>query len=336
MSKTYKAAVIGYGPAFNMGKHHIDSILANEGFTIAGICDGSPERAAAAKKDYPQAETFTDAEAMLAQVKPDLVTIITPHNTHAPLALKALNGGAHVVVEKPMAITTDEVKAMLAAAKANNRSLSTFHNRRWDADFVVLRDLVRSGIIGKIFRVEAGFNGYNKQGTWWRSNKVVSGGAIYDWGAHFTDWILNVVPSPIAHVTGFQVKHPDWNEYSNEDHSEYTITFTDGCLATLTISNLSMVDKPRWIVRGHLGSIVAANDHFVISRQDGGRKWTTTVRFDSVKSDWHAYYRNVCAHIKSGEPLVITPESAGRVISVLDSACQSAAKGGQPVVPFLA
>ena len=66
-----------------------------------------------------------------------------------------------------------------------------------------------------------------------------------------------------------------------------------------------------------------------------GRNWTTDVRYDSEKSDWHAYYRNVCDHLRDGQPLVITPESAGRVICVLDCANQSAAAGGQPRKPWL-
>ena len=335
-AKTYKVAVIGYGPAFNMGKHHIDSILANPGFQIAAVVDLTPERREAAKKDYPQIETFADVAEMLKKVKPALCVIITPHNVHAPVAIQCLNAKANVVVEKPMAITTAEVKAMLAAAKKNKVMLSTFHNRRWDADFVVLRDLVRAGLIGKVFRIEAGFNGYRQQGTWWRSNKDISGGAIYDWGAHFTDWILQIGNDEIVNVTGFQVKNPEWQTYTNEDHSEYTIRFKGGCVATLTISNLSAVDRPKWTIRGDKGSIVAGGDAFTIQRFDGGRMWTSSVRYDSVKSDWHAYYRNVCAHIRDGEPLIITAESAGRVISVLDAADTSAEQGGKPIVPFLA
>lgn len=333
MSKTFKVAVIGYGPAFNMGPTHINSIIANPGFEIAAVCDASEERQKAAKEAYPQIQTFGDVGVMLDTVKLDLAVIITPHFVHAPLALQCLKKKVSVVVEKPMAITTQEVSDMIAAAKKAKVMLSTFHNRRWDSDFVILRDLVKAGLIGKVFRIEAGFNGYSEQGTWWRSDKKISGGAIYDWGAHFTDWILQIADGKVAHVTGFQVKHPDWTKYTNEDHSEYTATFDSGCVATLTISNLSAIQKPRWIVRGTNGSIVAGNDAFTVTRYEGGRKWTTEVRYDSIKSDWHAYYRNVCAHLRDGEPLVITPESAARVITVLDSANASAGQNGAPVVP---
>lgn len=333
--KMFRFAVIGFGPSFNMGPCHINSIKENQGFELAAVCDASADRQKAAKEAYPGIETFGDVDQMLAQIKPALTTIITPHCTHAELAIKALKAGSSVVVEKPMCITTKEVKAMMKAAKDHGVMLSTFHNRRWDKDFVVLRDLVRAGTIGKVFRIEAGFNGYGKQGSWWRSNREISGGAIYDWGAHFTDWILQIGNDEVAWVSGYQVKNPEWTSYTNEDHSEYTVGFANGCIATLTMSNLSLIERPRWIVRGDKGSIVAGNDSFTVKRHDGTDVWTTTVPYSRGQGDWNCYYRNVCSHLRDGEELVITAESAGRVICVLDCANRSAAAGGKQIKPEL-
>ncbi|NLF38469.1 Gfo/Idh/MocA family oxidoreductase [bacterium] len=333
--KTFSFAVIGYGPSFNMAPQHIDAILRHPAFRLTAVCDTSKERLAAAREAYPHITTFTSADTMLKRTDLDLAVIITPHNTHAPLALKCLRAGLHVVVEKPLAITTGEVRQMLAAARAKKRMLSTFHNRRWDNDYLVLRDILASGVIGDVFRIEAGCNGYHKQRDWWRSSKAVSGGSIYDWGAHFTDWILSLVPAKITSVTGFQAKHPAWKDYTNEDHSEYSLQFDNGCLATLTMSNLSAIDRPRWVLRGTNGSITAAQKSFVVKQYKDGRLWTTEYPFDNAKSDWHAYYRNVCAHLASGEPLVITADASARVIGVLHAADVSAHKGGAPVIPFI-
>jgi predicted dehydrogenase len=110
-------------------------------------------------------------------------------------------------------------------------------------------------------------------------------------------------------------------------------------LATLFMSNLSMIHRCRWTVRGDKGSIVSedGDQRFLVKRiGEDGKEWSTTVSWANQKGDWHAYYRNVCAHIRDGEPLIITAESAGRVISVLDAADTSAEKGGAPVVPHLA
>ncbi|HIL11004.1 MAG TPA: Gfo/Idh/MocA family oxidoreductase, partial [Candidatus Latescibacteria bacterium] len=264
-----------------------------------------------------------------------LVTIITPHNTHAKLAVQCLNAGVNVVCEKPLAITSAEVKQMLAAAKKKKVMISTFHNRRWDGDFVVLRDLIRKEkIIGRVFRIEAGFFGYGEQGTWWRSNKEVSGGAIYDWGAHFTDWILNIITDPVDWVSGYQVKNHEWSKYDNEDHSEYTVRFKGGCTATLTMSNLSMSPRPRWRILGEKGSIEDVGGKYLVKTIVNGRQMSTEVPF--AESNWDAYYENVYKHLMGRAKLVITPESAGRVIGVLEAANISAARGSQPVKPAFA
>ena len=194
----FRVGVIGYSGAFNMGQLHLTSMAKNEGVEVAAVCELDPALRQAAEEDFPGIKTYSRIGTMLRNANLDLVTIITPHNTHAKLAVQCLNAGVRVVCEKPLAITSAEVKRMQAAAKKNKVMISTFHNRRWDGDFVVLRDLIlKEQIIGRVFRIEAGFYGYGEQGTWWRSNRKISGGAIYDWGAHFTDWILNIVPEKI-------------------------------------------------------------------------------------------------------------------------------------------
>lgn len=330
-----RCGVVGYGGAFNMGRTHLTSMQRNRRMEVAAVCELDPARRAVATEDFPGIKTYGSVGQMLRSADLDLVTIITPHNTHAKLAVQCLNAGVNVVCEKPLAITSGEVKQMLAAAKKNKVMISTFHNRRWDGDFVVLRDLIRKEkIIGRVFRIEAGFYGYGEQGTWWRSNKKISGGAIYDWGAHFTDWILNIVTDPVAWVSGYQVKNRQWSKYDNEDHSEYTLRFKGGCTATLTMSNLSMSSKSRWRVLGERGSIEDVGGKYLVKTIVNGRQMSTEVPF--AESNWNAYYENVYKHLLGRAKLVITPESAGRVIGVLEAANISAASGSRLVKPAFA
>ena len=223
--KNIRCGVVGYGGAFNMGQTHLNSMTRNRRMEVAAVCELDAARRKVAEEDFPGVETFAEVGDMLKNAELDLVTIITPHNTHSPLAIECLNAGVNVVCEKPLAITSRQVKDMMSAAKKNGVMLSTFHNRRWDGDFQTLRDLVnKEKAIGRVHRIEAGFYGYGAQGNWWRSDRKISGGAIYDWGAHFTDWILNVVPEKIDWVSGYQVKNRAWKGYSNEDHSEYSLS----------------------------------------------------------------------------------------------------------------
>jgi scyllo-inositol 2-dehydrogenase (NADP+) len=332
MAEAIRCGVVGYGGAFNMGQTHLNSMARHARMEVAAVCELDAARRKVAESDFPGVQTYARVGDMLKRADLDLVTIITPHNTHAPLAIQCLNAGVNVVCEKPLAITSSEVKDMIKAAKNNKVMLSTFHNRRWDGDFQTLRDLVRKEkIIGRVHRLEAGFYGYGPQGNWWRSDRKISGGAIYDWGAHFTDWILNVVPEKIDWVSGYQLKNKEWKGYSNEDHSEYSLRFASGTLATLTISNLSMSGRPRWRVLGERGSIEDIGGKFLVKTVVNGRQMSTEVEF--AKSNWHAYYENVYKHLLGRAKLIITPESAARVIGVLEAANVSAARKSAPVKP---
>ncbi len=330
MAELIRCGVVGYGGAFNMGQTHLNSMIRNRRMEVAAVCELDPSRRKVAAEDFPGIKTYARVGDMLRGADLDLVTIITPHNTHAALAVQCLSAGVHVVCEKPLAITSREVKDMIAAAKRNKVMLSTFHNRRWDGDFQTLRDLVRKEkIIGRVHRIEAGFYGYGPQGNWWRSDRKISGGAIYDWGAHFTDWILNIVPEKVDWVSGYQVKNKEWKGYSNEDHSEYSLRFSGGCLATLTMSNLSMSTRPRWRVLGEQGSIEDVGGKFLVKTMVNGRQMSTEVDF--AQSNWHAYYENIYRHLQGRAKLIITPESAARVIGVLEAANVSAGRGSAPV-----
>mgnify|MGYP000903245550 FL=1 len=121
-----KVAVIGYGGAFNMGKWHLEE-MRKAGMTPVAVADLDKERLKIARRDFPGIKTYTSVAGMLGRSDCDLVTIITPHNTHARLALKCLRAGKHVVVEKPMAISTRDCDAMIAEAKKRRLLLSTYH-----------------------------------------------------------------------------------------------------------------------------------------------------------------------------------------------------------------
>jgi len=124
-------AVIGYGGVFNMGKWHLEE-MRGAGMTPVAVADLDPERLKAARRDFPGIKTYTSASGMLRRSGCDLVTIITPHDTHAALAMKCLRAGKHVVVEKPMSITTAECDRMIAEAGRRKLLLTTYHNRHWD------------------------------------------------------------------------------------------------------------------------------------------------------------------------------------------------------------
>ncbi|MDE0088528.1 MAG: Gfo/Idh/MocA family oxidoreductase, partial [Candidatus Poribacteria bacterium] len=151
MADIIKGAVLGYGAAFNMGKAHANMMQGTEGITCVAVCDIDPERTKAAKQDFPDARTYNSVEDLVADEDVDLIANVLPHSLHCGPTVAAHNAGKHVVVEKPMCVTIAEATEMITAAKENDVMLSVHHNRRWDADFWTLREIVHSGVIGKVY-----------------------------------------------------------------------------------------------------------------------------------------------------------------------------------------
>ena len=321
-----KCAVVGYGPAFNMGKAHCDQIRATKGLELVAVCDADHKRIEAAKKDFPSISAYGDLGEMLKKADVDLVTVVVPHNVHASLALQCLKAGKNVIVEKPMCITTVEATAMINEAKKRNLMLTVFHNRRLDGDYLALKEAINEGKIGKVFHIEAFMGGYGHPGTWWRSNKKASGGAIYDWGAHLLDWVLNLVPEKIAGVTGYFYKLV-WTDVTNEDQVEAAIRFESGALVDVQMSNLASIGKSRWRILGTKGGITSVPDKecFRMVTYADGKPVESQINFK--KGEHSAYYRNIADHLLKGTELLVKPEEARRVIAVMEAAEESSKKG---------
>jgi len=323
-------AVIGYGPAFNMGKAHCNWIQKTKGLDLFAVCDLDPKRTEAAKKDFPGIVTFNDVDDLLEESF-DLATIVTPHNVHAPLALKCLEAGRNVIVEKPMCITVDEATRMIEAAKKSGVMLSVFHNRRWDGDFLALKEILRKGLIGEVFHLEAFAGGYGHPGKWWRSDKRVSGGAMYDWGAHFIDWILNLVPGRMEGIVGFSHKLV-WKDVTNEDDVRAIIKFDSGAVADFQMSSIARIGKPRWRILGTKGGIVDGDKSFKVGTFVKGIQADMEVKYK--ESNWNGFYENISEHLNKGKELAVKPEEARRVIAVMETAERSWKSGKVEKVPY--
>jgi len=323
--RTLKAGCIGYGAAFNISREHLESMQA-AGLELVAVCDVDAERRKAAEAEWPSVKTHASTAQMLKKSDVELVAVNTPHNMHAKLAIGCLNAGRHVVTEKPMCITTKEADAMIAAARRNKRMLSVFHNRRWDGDYMAIKDIIGRGLLGDVFQIELCGGGYGHPGHWWRSEKRISGGTFYDWGAHFVDWVLGLVPVKVSEISGHFVEKAVWHDVTNEDHCQAVVRFANGCSAAIELSNLAALPKNRWRILGTKGALLDLGDEKfqVVSYKDGARM---DCQVPYMASDWHAYYRNVADHLFLGEPLEVTAESARRVIAVIETAEKSSRAG---------
>jgi scyllo-inositol 2-dehydrogenase (NADP+) len=336
-----RCAVVGYGAAFHQGRSHARQIRETPGLRLTAVCDLDPARVEAAKADFPDIAGYTDLERMVADGVADLAAIVVPHRHHAPAALTCLRGGLHVVLEKPMALTVAECTALIEEARARGRMLTVYHNRRADGDFSTLRGLLRDGVIGQVFHIEYYGGGYGRPGGGWRADKAISGGAFYDWGAHIVDWVLGLMEERMVAVTGFFHKRV-WHDVTNEDQVQAVIRFAGGQVADVQQSHISLGPKARWRILGTEGAILDRGDRVRVGQGERGA-FLVRIRVHGYPAEFQVPYRDpvpasfyarVQAHLARGEPLPVTPESARRVIAVLELAERSSASGRSEPVPY--
>ena len=301
--------------------------------TVA-MCDAAAARVEAARQELPGMDGYyTDVNDLLTHPGLDLVVVILPHNLHAPMAIKCLEAGKNVILEKPFCLNVDEANRMITTAEANGRMLSVFHNRRWDGDYLTIQDIIARGLIGEVFHIEAGIGSYSHPGFWWRSDKAVSGGVMFDWGAHFIDWILTLVPSQVTQILGDFQKRV-WQAVTNEDHGAAFVRFQNGVTADFMVSSIAASLRPKWRITGTKGAIVADwSENLQVTSYTSGIRQDSTIKVTLPGYGSVQYYRNIADHLLLGEKLIVTPQSARRVIGVIEAA-QRSSELGRSLPPF--
>jgi scyllo-inositol 2-dehydrogenase (NADP+) len=335
--KTYQhpseitVGVVGYGGAFNMGRSHLQLSQAT-GMTPLAVAEVDASRLEVAKEEFPGIETYSSMEEMIRKSPVDLIVLITPHNTHAALALQCLKAGRHVVCEKPLAVTTAEVDSMIAAARKSDVMLSTFHNRHWDGRArLAVEQIVKKQAIGEVVKIECHMGGYGQPRDWWRTSRSISGGILYDWGVHLLEYSLQLIDDEIVEVTGFQHSgfwgpKTRWKADANEDEGQAIVRFKSGRWLTLTISTLAASPREGWItVTGTKGTWImdAAHSKKILPQASG----STTTLIKNPDDDGQKYYDNIRDHLVDGADLIISAEWSRRPIHIIDLAVRSAQQG---------
>ncbi len=345
--------LLGYAPS--VGRGHGLGVQKTAGLTLRACCDLNPNRLETAHRDFPDIHTTVSAAEFAENDDVDLVIIATPPNTHCRLTLDMLAAGKHVVCEKPLALDSRQTAQMAAAAAKADLHLSCHQNRRWDPDYVAIKAALAAGRIGELFYLETFVGGFHHPCGYWHSDMTVSGGAAYDWGAHYLDWIVGLMPQPIAAVTGTRHKRV-WHDVTNNDQERIQIRFTDGAEAEFIHSDIAAARKPKWYLLGTRGAIcghwrdVAAYTpdslhyfqqydipatemppHLVVHHRDKDGHFTAHEPALPPRVPW-AFHRNLADHLLLGEPLGAPLADSIKVVHILEAAARSAANHGKPEV----
>jgi predicted dehydrogenase len=341
--------LVGYGGW--LGKVHGLALEATPGLGFRAVCDAHPERVREAEQDFPAVKRYNSSRALAEDPAVDLVIIATPPNTHETLALDMLAAGKHVVCEKPLALSVTEAAAMVEASEKRGLHLSCHQNRRWDVDFLAIKEAVTDGLIGDPFYVETFVGGFSHPCGYWHSHQPVSGGTAFDWGGHYLDWIVDLIPHRVEAVIGTRHKRV-WHDITNADQERIQIRFAGGREAEFIHSEIAAARKAKWYLLGTEGAIVGhwreitayevdpilyyhgheipitemVPDLTLHRRHHSGQ--IVLQKLALPRREPYPFHRNLADHLLTGEPLVATLEGSVQVVVILEAAARSAAKGG--------
>jgi scyllo-inositol 2-dehydrogenase (NADP+) len=287
---------------------------------------------------------YATLDEALAVPEVRLVVLATPHDSHAELAIRVLGAGKDCVVDKVMALSTADADRMIAARDASGRLLSVFHNRRWDWDFVTLKDVLARGRIGRPLVIESTVCRYAAPRSW-RGQAASAGTILHDWGAHLIDQALELGLGPCRRLTAWVVPAP-WPGVDSGGHGQIVLEF-DVVLFQLATSRICRLDRPRWWVLGTDGAYVKFGidpqedalrggdidrasepaEHcgrLRVASKSGAPGEVVETVVPTVRGHWDAYYANLADALLGRAPLAVTAEQAREVVRVLEAATQSA------------
>ncbi len=341
------AAIIGYG---GMGSWHGEYLRRSDAVNLMGVYDILPERCAAAEAKGIHA--YSSLKALLGDPAIDFVTIAVPNDQHKPLALEALKAGKHVICEKPVTLSSADLQEMLDAAVRAGRILTVHQNRRWDGEFLVMRDLYRSGELGDVFHLESRCHGSRGIPGDWRQRPEQGGGMVLDWGIHLIDQIMGIVTDRKLKKIWCKCDHIT-NELV-DDGFKLEMYFEGDVTAHVEVGTSNFIQLPRFYMIGRNGAaliptwgadadvvwchnynekevvpvVTAAGITKTMAPRDD--KSLSSKKIPQPHADVHDFYRNFVKAIDGLEPQIVTPHEMMVDMKIMEAAFESD-RTGMPV-----
>jgi scyllo-inositol 2-dehydrogenase (NADP+) len=341
-----RVGLVGFG--LGGAVFHAPLIDAVPALSLASIVTTDPERVARARERYPSARVLPDVETLLASTgEHDLVVVTTPNRSHVPIALAALEAGAHVVVDKPLAASAADGRRLASAAADRGLMLTVFQNRRYDGDFLTVRRLIAEGTLGPVFRFESRFERWNPElrADAWRERAAPedAGGLLFDLGSHLVDQAVQLFGPP---TRVYAEVEPRRAGAEVDDDSFVALHHAGGVVSHLWMSQVAGAFGPRFRVLGLGGAFVKhgldpqedqlaaglSPEHLDFGREPRER-WGSIVRepdaeiVPTERGDYPRFYADVAEAIIAEAAPPVSPEDAISTLAILEAALRSAATG---------
>lgn len=337
MLQVIRVGLVGYGLSGSV--FHTPFLNEGAGYVMVGIVSS---RRALVSKNHPGVACLASLDELLALPNLDLVVIAAPNHLHFAYAKQCLAAGKHVVVEKPFVTAMQEGRELIALAKAKQKLLSVFHNRRFDGDFLTVKDLIERRTLGALSHVESHFDRFRPVvDQRWKELPQPGNGSFYDLGSHLLDQALVLFgkPNKILADIGTQRSGAVADDYF------HVLMSYDRLRVVIHGGSLVAKAPPRFQLHGDLGSYVKygfdpqeamlkacvrpgdegwglepASQHGVLTHVQNGVSEDQLVV--TLRGRYEEFYRRLYRAIRFGEEPPVAAEEALAVIELIEQ-CRS-------------
>jgi scyllo-inositol 2-dehydrogenase (NADP+) len=333
-----KVGLIGYG--FSGAVFHAPLLAVLENFEITKVLSSNPEKV---HEDLGNVEVVSNIQHILDDSSIQLVIITTPNILHFEMAKQSLLAGKHVVLEKPMVNTVEEAKQLVRIAKERNLMLSVYQNRRWDNDFLTIKQLIAEGTLGEIKTYEAHFDRYRPDlQNRWREQAGEGSGILYDLGSHLIDQALHLFGTPQF----VQADVLNQRDGAVTDDYFHVVLGYNTMRVILHSGSIVPAHDLKYIVHGEKGSFIkygldSQEEALKAGKKPIGEEWgaddpdkygvltsikdgkTISQKVKTIAGSYATYYQKVYEHIVEAKPSPVTAEEGLMTIKIIELAKQS-------------
>jgi predicted dehydrogenase len=339
-----KVGIAGLGRAgWGLHANIIEAMPAH--FAVAAVYEPLESRRDEARTRF-NCQTYTDFSEFLADNEIELVVIAMPTHLHAELAIQALHAGKHVLVEKPFATNVGDVDRMIAASEETGNLLTGSQNRRYEADFLKVREVIASGKLGQIVQIRIVWHRFRRRWDW-QTLTSLGGGNLANDGTHAIDQALTLLSAPEPEVFCQMVRTP-LSSGDAEDHVKVILRAPGEPLIDMEFTNACAFPQDQWQVMGTQGSLTGSRKSMrwrylepeLLPAREVSTEPTPDRSYNSEPMAWieessdlsaepntashRRLYHGLFATLREGAPLAITPQSLRRQLQTLDR-CREAA-----------
>ena len=340
MADKKRLAVVGYG---GMGSWHVKRALDSDVVECAGIWDIAEKRRALALENG--IHVYGSFEELLADETVDIVTVAVPNELHMPMAIRVMEAGKNVICEKPVCMNSGELEKIIEVSKKTGKLFTVHQNRRWDSDYLIMKELYASGKLGKVFNIESRYQGSRGIPGDWRGHRENGGGMMLDWGVHLIDQMVGIVYDSKIKEIYCRCDHLTNDEV--DDGFKLELYFENGLRALVEVGTSNFISLPRFYATGMSGAALIPDwksdcrvilckewneDNVVPVATAAGltktmaprdAKTTEEIFIPRPASDVHEFYRNVCLAIDGKAEQIVKHAQVMRVMKIMEAAFRS-------------